>query len=83
MDHIVTVICPFVAEQKVAVYQNGECIKEAKCNINDLTNTCYNLCKEYNINQLDIKGQKLYVMHLLDELKSSKYDNFNININIY
>lgn len=84
MDHIVVITCPFTIEQNVSVYHNGECIKNTKCNINNLADTCYNLCKEYNIHQLDVKGQKLYIMHLLDELKfTTKYKNFNVDINIY
>ena len=83
MNHVVAIIHPFVVQQEVDVYMNGECVKTVPCNLNDLDKVCYNLCKEYNINQLDLKGQDQYALHLRDKLTSStEYEDFKINVDI-
>ena len=83
MDHIVATIHPFVIEQDVAVYKNGECIKAIKCSLDEVENVCYNLCKEYDIHQLDLGGNQLYTMHLKDKIIENKFDNFNINVEVH
>ena len=85
MDHVVASIHPFVMEQEVDVYKNGECVKVVQCTLKDIENVCYALCKEYNINQLDLAGQnQIYALHIKENLeKSNKYEDFKINIEIH
>lgn len=83
MNHVVAIIHPFVVQQEVDVYMNGECVKTVSCKLNELDKVCYNLCKEYNINQLDLNGQDQYALHLRDKLTSStEYEDFKINVDI-
>ena len=83
MDHIVAMIHPFVVNQEISVYRNGECIKVVDCKLEEVTKICYNLCKEYNIHQLDLVGQQLYALHIKDELAAKEYDDFNLEITIF
>ena len=84
MDHIVAIIHPFVIEQEVDVYRDGECIEVVQCKLDDVTNVCYALCKKYNMHQIDLKGaNQLYTLHIKDELGADKYSDFNINVDVY
>lgn len=85
MDHIVASIHPFVVEQEVDVYKDGECIKIVQCTLNDIEEVCYNLCKEYNITQLDLCGtNQLYALHIKEKIETStKFEEFKINIDIH
>lgn len=83
MNHIVTNIHPFVIEQEVCVYQNGECVKTVKCALDDLEKTCIALCKEYNIHTIDTKGGQLYAMKIKEHI-NAKFDlNEDIEVNIH
>ena len=36
MNHVVCVIHPFVVNQEVSVYKNGECVKQVECPLKKL-----------------------------------------------
>lgn len=85
MDKIVTRIYPFVLNQKVLVYKNNECVKEVECPLNKLEDTLYNLCKEYDIQEVDLGGNEQFNINLKDNIERyglSNYDQFQINVNL-
>lgn len=73
MDHLVCVIHPFVVNQDVAVYKNGECIKQVECPLTELKDKMYALCKEYNIHDISLGGNQLYGLKLRDDFAATKY----------
>lgn len=82
-NYVVAVIQPFVLVQHVYVYENGECSKNIYCTLADLNETCYNLCKDYNIKTLDLIGARDYIARIKDEISTmTKYKNFQIDINL-
>ena len=81
--HIVCNIHPFVLEQEVNVYDNGECIKTAKCTLDNLEENISSLINMYNIKQIDLAGNQLYNLKVKENLLSSKYDLNDINITIH
>lgn len=85
MDHVVASIHPFVMEQEVDVYKDGECVKIAHCTLDEIVEVCYNLCKEYNIIQLDLCGQnQLYALNIKEKLEApNKFEDFKINVTIH
>ena len=87
MDHVVATIHPFVMQQEVDVYKNGECIKVIQCTLDDIEQVCYNLCKKYNIHQLDLCGvNQLYSLHIkenIDKSNNNKFNDFQINVEIH
>ena len=85
MDHIVATIHPFVMQQEIGVYKNGECIKIVQCNLDDIKKVCCNLCEEYNIHQVDLGGtNQLYSLHIKEEIeKNNKFNNLQINVEIH
>ena len=84
MDHIVAIIHPFVMEQEVDVYKDGECIEVIQCKLDNIEEVCYALCKKHEIHQIDLKGKnQLYSLHIKDKLAAAKYDDFDINVTVY
>lgn len=87
MNHIVTMIHPFVMEQEVCVYQNGECVKVVKCTLDDIEKTCIDLCNEFDIDIIDTKGGQLYAMKMkkhLEDKVDTKFDlKKKITVNIH
>lgn len=83
-NHIVIYIRPFVVKQEINVYQNGECKKQTKCTLDELTNTIITLAKEYNINNIDFAGDggHIYGLQVKEDL-INKYRENPLNITIH
>ena len=82
MDHIVAIIHPFVLKQEIDVYRNGECVEVQQCDMKDIEEMCYALCKKYDIHQLDLHGNQIYGLHIKDKMAIDKFSDFNINVDI-
>lgn len=83
MEHIVVCIYPFLFTQEIGVYKNGKCIKLAKCKLTEIDTKCIELCKEYDIHQIDIGGSMIFALKIKDKIVNNKFDNFNINVDIH
>ena len=84
MDNYITCcIHPFIVNQKVAVYKNGECIKQVKVPLNSLQESLYMLCKENDIKEIGLGGNRLYGLKLKDEFTANKYANDGIKISFF
>lgn len=83
MDHVVVNIQPFLAEQEVSVYKDGKCVKSTKCILKELDKTCYALCKEFDIDQLDVAGVPAFTQKLKTKMTSTNFEDFKINVNVY
>lgn len=82
-NHIVTTIRPFVMEQEVNVYENGECKKNVKCTLSELENVIADLAKEFNIQTVDLAGSnQLFGLRLKEKLMS-KYAENQLNIIVH
>ena len=81
MNHVVAVITPFALYQKISVYIDGECKKTIDCKMEDVEKSCYTLCKEFNIHQLDVHGWQGFGDKLQRELnKSTEFNDFQITV---
>ena len=84
MDNYITCcIHPFIVNQKVAVYKNGECIKQVKVPLNSLQESLYMLCKENDIKEISLGGNRLYGLKLKDEFTANKYVDDGIKISFF
>lgn len=84
MDNYITCcIHPFIVNQKVAVYKNGECVKQAKVPLNSLQESLYALCKENDIKEIRLGGSQLYGLKLKDEFMANKYANDGIEVSFF
>jgi len=81
--HITCCIHPFVTEQEVNVYENGECIRTSKCTLDNLEETIYSFVNLYNIKQIDLAGNQLYSLKVKEKMMNSKYNLEGINITVY
>lgn len=82
-DHIVVNIHPFVIQQEVDVYSNGECVQTVECKLDELKDTIFALSKQHNIQQIDLAGNQLYAMRLRDDLGAGKYATAGMSIKIH
>lgn len=78
--HVVAPIHPFVREQEIYVYINGECVKIEKCTLDNIYDTIYNLCERYDVNRVDFQGGQLYALRFRDEYLVEKNKKFNARI---
>lgn len=81
--HITCCIHPFVMEQEVNVYDNGECIRTSKCTLDNIEEIIYSLVNLYNVEQIDLAGNQLYGLKIKDNLASSKYNLNDVNITVH
>ena len=83
MDKVVVSIQLFIMQQIIYVYKDGKCTAHTfNSTINDLKDICYNLCKENNIHNLILKGHKFATSKIKQELITTNYDNFDLNIEL-
>lgn len=81
--HIVATIHPFVREQEIYVYIDGECVTITKCIIDDMCEKIYELCEKYDINRVDFQGGQLYSLKFRDDFIANKFGNRHIEIHIH
>lgn len=84
MDHIVVCVQPFDAKQTVGVYKNGVCVKATLVEYNDLAEKLSVLSKEFEIYNIDIRGQESYCMKLKTDLLVPRYNKDHLlNVTLY
>jgi hypothetical protein len=82
--HIIAMVHPFVVEQEVSVYDNGECIKTMNCTLDNIENTILTLANQYNIKQIDLAGSQIYNLKIRDNINTNTNFNKNeLNITIH
>ena len=84
MDHIVADIQPFVLQQIVSVYKNGECVKSLTCSLDSIEDTIVALATLYDTNTVDLGGNKIFTSKIRDDLHTrTKYQKYNLKVTIY
>lgn len=78
MKHII-VQTNFDLNQQVLVYIDGECKEIASASVDNLVNVVNSLRLKYNINNIDLFGNKQYVRKMQEDL-ISKYSELNITV---
>ena len=80
MSRIIASVHPFVMNQEIKVYnQQGECVKTVGVKINEIGETCFNLCEDFNINQVILVGDKIYSEKIKKNF-NTKFNEFGIEI---
>lgn len=80
-NHLIVNFRPFVMQQEVFIYQNGEMVKKACPIMNELRSTVEQLCKEYNIERVNICGSPKMSANLVKGLQVC-FANKNITIEV-
>ena len=83
MNRIVINVHPFVMKQEITVYEGNKTVEYIEHNnLDDLDKICFNLCKKYNIHQIDFLGIKDYGLKL-EERMSANFNNYEINFTFH
>ena len=85
MKKIVSVIKPFVINQNVFVYEDGNKIDVLSVPLNDIQNILVNTATQYEVTDIELIGSKKYLNGIVNKIKEtemSQYNEYKLNINI-
>ena len=85
MKKIVSVIKPFVVNQNVFVYEDGNKIDVLSVPLNDIQNILVNTATQYEVTNIELIGSKKYLNGIVNKIKEtemSQYNEHKLNINI-
>lgn len=85
MKKIVSVIKPFMLDQTILVYEDGNKIDAVTANIDDLPNIVLDLARQYTLNDIELAGPVSYLNGIkkeINELEMLTYGTNNINIKV-
>ena len=85
MKKIVSVIKPFVVNQNVFVYEDGNKIDVLSVPLNDIQNILVNTATQYEVTDIELIGSKKYLNGIINKIKEtemSQYNEHKLNINI-
>lgn len=85
MKKIVSVIKPFVVNQNIFVYEDGNKIDVLSVPLNDIQNILVNTATQYEVTDIELIGSKKYLNGIVNKIKEtemSQYNEHKLNINI-
>ena len=85
MKKIVSVIKPFIVNQNVFVYEDGNKIDVLSVPLNDIQNILVNTAIQYEVTDIELIGSKKYLNGIVNKIKEteiSQYNEHKLNINI-
>ena len=85
MKKIVSVIKPFVINQNVFVYEDGNKVDVLSVPLNDIQNILVNTATQYEVTDIELIGSKKYLNGIVNKIKEtemSQYNEHKLNINI-
>ena len=85
MKKIVSVIKPFVVNQNVFVYEDGNKIDVVSVPLNDIQNILVNTATQYEVTDIELIGSKKDLNGIVNKIKEtemSQYNEHKLNINI-
>lgn len=85
MKKIVSVIKPFVVNQNVFVYEDGNKIDVLSVPLNDIQNILVETATKYEVTDIELIGSKKYlngIVNKVRETEMSQYNEHKLNITI-
>ena len=85
MKKIVSVIKPFTYNQNVFVYEDGNKIETTITNLDNLSNTLFELIDKYNTNEINLIGNLKFstgIKEKMENAEMTKYNDNKINIEL-
>lgn len=85
MKKIVSVIKPFTYNQNVFVYEDGNKIETTTTNLDNLSNTLFELIDKYNTNEINLIGNLKFskgIKEKIENAEMTKYNDNKINIEL-
>lgn len=85
MKKIVSVIKPFIVNQNIFVYEDGNKIDALSAPLNSIQDILIETANKYNITEIELIGSKKYskgIENKIKETEMSKYNQNKINIKL-
>ena len=85
MKKIVSVIKPFVVNQNVFVYEDGNKIDVLSVPLNNIQDILVETAIKYEVTDIELVGSKKYLNGIVNKVKEtemSQYNEHKLNINI-
>lgn len=83
MKKIIYIARPYLAEQTLLVYEDGNKIDIVKTIMQDLNESIFSLMEKHDTYRVDLAGPKSYtkgLANLIQEKNANKFSNLEINI---
>ena len=77
MSHITVYLRPFVIQQEIAVYKNGECVYQIQCPLTNIENKLIEVSDKFSINQIDLAGDFVYGNKIKSDIQNPAKYNLN------
>ena len=79
MKKIVSVIKPFVVNQNVFVYEDGNKIDVLSVPLNDIQNILVNTATQYEVTDIELIGSKKYLNGIINKIRETEINQYNEN----
>ena len=79
MKKIVSVIKPFVVNQNVFVYEDGNKIDVLSVPLNEIENVLVNTATQYEAYEIELLGSKKYLNGIVNKIREIEISQYNEN----
>jgi len=79
MKKIVSVIKPFIINQNVFVYEDGNKIDAIQVPLNELQNMLIKIANQYEAYDVELIGSKKYINGIVNKVKENEIAQYNEN----
>lgn len=79
MKKIVSVIKPFVVNQNIFIYEDGNKIDVISAPLNEIQNILINTASKYEITNIELLGSKKYLNGIVNKIKEAEITQYNEN----
>ena len=79
MKKIVSVIKPFIINQNVFVYEDGNKIDVLSVPLDDIQNILINTAIKYEVNDIELIGSKKYLNGIINKVQEEEIKQYNTN----
>lgn len=79
MKKIVSVIKPFIINQNVFVYEDGNKIDVLSVPLDDIQNILINTAIKYEVNDIELIGSKKYLNGIINKVQEEEIKQYNAN----
>ncbi len=79
MKKIVSVIKPFIINQNVFVYEDGNKIDVLSVPLDNIQNILINTAIKYEVNDIELIGSKKYLNGIINKVQEEEIKQYNAN----
>ena len=79
MKKIVSVIKPFIINQNIFVYEDGNKIDVLSVPLNDIQDLLIKTALQYKVNDIELIGSKKYLNGIINKIRETEINQYNEN----